>query len=76
MGTKKGMRRKTSRRAYEYTTSNKKMSEKEANKAFNSKGMSYPATVYNKNMMKNQVDKLLRKLQGRWKIWVMMMWQY
>ena len=65
MGTKKGMRRKTARRAYEYTTSNKKMSEKEANKAFNSIGMSYPATKHNKNMIKNEVDKLLRKLQGR-----------
>ncbi len=50
---------------FEFISFNKSMSEKEANKAFNSKGAIYPNTSQNKQMMKSQVDKLLRKLQGK-----------
>ena len=49
---------------YEFISFNKSMSEKEAAKAFNSKGAIYPNTPQNKKMMKSQVDKLLRKLRG------------
>ena len=64
MGTKKGQRRKTARRAYEFKTKKKRMSKKDAETAFRSKGMMYPDTEHNRRMMKGVVDDFLTKLRG------------
>ena len=48
-----------------YKTTKKKMSKRDAKKAFDSFGMSYPATKHNKQMMKSTVDDFLNTLRKR-----------
>ena len=52
--------------AKRYTTKKRKMSKRDAKKAFKSKGgMSYPNTPENRSMMKNTVDDFLKTLRVR-----------